>query len=221
MEAKVQPTLSLEERVARLEGALGWSQTKVPLGDSMFYAGVGLGIISLVFCYIGLGTPNHYYQFVFGAITVALAYHQGWFALPQKTIHWSAAIVNVAILAMVYKLMIGSGVVEPFFWAKVPIVETKEAGGAFSVIPSADIRWEKTALAEWSIDLTIVQTFLLLVTLIGALFEFQPFASLTAFLLVLVSLPALVGFDWHWVFPAVITAAISLYLQSAESNIEA
>ena len=220
MEAKIQPVLSLEERVARLEGALGWSQTKVPLGSSMFLAGGILGIVSVVLCFVGLGTPNHYYQFVFAGITVALAYHQGWFALPKQHLHWSLALVNVLMLAMLYKLVIGSGVVEPFFWAKVPVLESKEAAGGFSVIPKASITWEKTALAAWSIDLTIVQTFLLLVTLIGALFEFQPFASLTAFLLVVVSLPALVDFNWHLVFPAIITGAISLYFQSAESNIE-
>lgn len=218
MEAKTPPVLTLEERVARLEGALGWSHEKVPLGDSMFYAGGALGLFSLALCYVGLGTPNHYYQFVFAAITIALAYHQGWFALPKKTHHWALALVNVVVLAMLYKLVIGSGVVEPFFWAKVPVINSAEGG--FSMLPKANVTWQKTALAAWSIDLTIVQTFLLLVTLVGALFEFQPFASLTAFFLVIVSLPALVDFNWHWVFPAIISAAISLYLQSADSNAE-
>lgn len=220
MEAKQHPVLSLEERVARLEGALGWSKTKVPLQLPLFRAACALGALSLIFCAIGLGAPNHYYQAVFAALTIALAYHQGWFAWPQHKPHWALALLNVALLAMLYKLVIGSGVVEPFFWAKVPVVEAKEADGAFSLLPKAGMHWEKTALAAWSIDLTIVQTFLLLVTLVGAMFEFQPFASLTAFLLVVVSLPALVGFDWHWVFPAIISAAISFYLQSAEANVE-
>jgi hypothetical protein len=77
------------------------------------------------------------------------------------------------------------------------------------------VLWPAMPIADWEVDLTLIQTFLLIVTLIGALFRFQPFVSLTAFLLILVSLPAFAEFDWRFVFPAMMTAAVGIYLQTA------
>ena len=220
METNTTTELSIEERVARLEGAIGWTRAPVPLKKEMFYAGAAISLVALVLCFIGLGLPNHYYQFIFAVLTILLAHHQGWLARPTNTLQWALSAIDALIVSMLFKLVIGSGTTKPFFWAKVPSIASETSEKAFGVVPTYALTWQESALSMWSIDLTIVQTFLLLVTLLGALFEFQPFASLTAFLLVLVSIPALVGFDWPWVFPAVIATGVALYVQTTDCNVE-
>jgi len=217
--------LSLAERVARLEGALGWIRIEVPLREKMFPISLGVLIVALFFAYIGLGVPNHYYQLLFALLTIALCYHQGWFALPQKSYQWSLGVLNTLVLALLFKLLIGAGTAQPLSWIRLPNITTdkvKEDGGKWldSITPSLNLSWETTAVSGFIVDLTIIQTFLLIITLIGAVFEFQPFASLTAFLLVVVSIPALMTFDWAWVCPALVAAGIAFYLQSASANVE-
>ncbi|MCB0358696.1 MAG: hypothetical protein KDD44_03645 [Bdellovibrionales bacterium] len=212
--------LTLEERIARLEGKVGWRRLAIELDDVMFWLALVLMLAALGCAVYGLGAPNHYYQFVFAGLTVALAYHQGWLAIPQRAYQWSLAAANVLVLSIVFKLFIGSGRAQPFHWLKFPTISSEESDSTFAVVPSLRIVWEDSGASSWSIDLTVLQTFLMVITLVGALFQFQPFASLTAFLLVLVSIPALVGFDWPWVFPALLACAVGFYVQSAEANIE-
>ncbi len=214
--------ISLEERVARLEGKLGWKEEQVPLQGNYFLAASGCLVVGIVLGYFGLGFPNHYYQLVLAALTVALCYHRNWLATPSATIHWILAGLNTLSLTLLYKLLIGGGHRYPISWLKYPVVEKSVPEGDpskwLNVVPDFTLQWHDSALAAWSFDLTVIQTFLLLITLIGALFEFQPFISLTAFLLILVSLPALVGFSWAWVFPAIVVTGIAFYLQTAEIN---
>ncbi|HQH26720.1 MAG TPA: hypothetical protein PLP17_04925, partial [Oligoflexia bacterium] len=180
----------------------------------MLLAGLACGMF-------GLGLPNHYYQVVLAALTIALGYHRGWFAACAGGARWILGLLNVCVLSLLFKLVIGGGVRNPFFWISYPVIVKSppaEKTGLLPAMPDLQIGWEPTTLAQWSFDLTIVQTFLLLITLVGALFEFQPFISFTAFLLVVVSLPALVSFEWSWVFPAIVCAAVGLYLQSSAAH---
>ena len=219
MDQKAQENLSVEERVARLEGRLGWRRVDYLLSvrdASIASAALFLGAVCSV---VGLGFANHWYQIVLAILIVALSYHREWFIpTANKFYAWSLATANVFVISMMLKLVIGSGKRFPFFWALYPKVESgKDAVSEkwVEVMPKIVLNWEQSQLATWSIDLTIIQTFLLMITLFGALFDFQPFVSFTAFLLILVSIPALVGFNWAWVFPAMIFLAIAVYIQSA------
>lgn len=213
-----EPVLSLEERVARLEGRLGWRRIEYSLNQQQVVLSfVGL-LLALSCAYMGLGLPNHWYQLVLAALGIGLCYHREWLiAAPYRVVAWLLGLLNTALLAMLLKLVIGSGQRFPFFWALYPKIETSgtETRSWNEVLPKLAMSWEQSALALWSVDLTIIQTFLLILTFVGALVEFQPFASLTALVLVLISLPALVGFHWAWVFPALLLSTLALYLQSA------
>jgi len=212
--------LPLEERVARLEGAFGVGAPLVFLTTPVFLWAFGLSVAALVLAVMGLGPPNHYYQAVLGTLTIVLGYHRRWFAWPAKWFHWSLAILNAGLLSIVIKLVIGGGERFPLFWLKYPLIEAeKKEGSLLNVFPSWHLSWEPTALAQWNVDLTIIQTFLVLITILGALFGFQLFVSLVAFLLVIVSLPALVAFDWQWVFPALIFFWVAIYLQSSRARL--
>ena len=213
--------LELEERVLRLEGKLGWRERDFSLLPEMFPWALVL-LCAAVFCgYFGLGVPNHAYQLALAVLFVALFYHRNWLARPTKAVHWLLAVLNTLVLSMLFKLLIGGGMRFPFSWLYYPSIQKGAAKGEEGWLPSVPefaVNWEPSPIALWSIDLTIVQTFLLLITLIGALIDFQPFISFTAFLLVVVSIPALVSFDWPWVFPAIVAAVVGLYLQSADAN---
>lgn len=194
-------TLSIEERVARLEGG-SCARATGPLTQRSFLLSLGLSAVALYLAFRGLGFPNHPYQAALGILTVALGYHRRWFRPFSASHQWGLALLNAALVAMLFKLLIGGGVRHPFFWVKYPAFEQWQ------------MIWQDTPLAAMELDLTIIQSFLLLITLAGALFRFQPFVSLTAFLLVIVSIPAFASFDWQWVFPALIVGAVSLYAQS-------
>ncbi|MEZ4749817.1 MAG: hypothetical protein R3B54_04085 [Bdellovibrionota bacterium] len=62
-----------------------------------------------------------------------------------------------------------------------------------------------------------MQSFLVLLVL--AELGLQIFVSLVGFVLVLVSLPALLSFEWTWVFPALVCIGVGLYLQSSRSQL--
>jgi len=210
--------LSLEERVARLESALATGRMPGMLSHKQFLFAFLLTSLASYTAYRGLGQPNHPYQGVLAALAIGLAYHRRWFAFPTRWHQWAIAGMNVLTLAMVNKLLIGSGIRQPFQWMKYPTLQMEKATGKwFEMMPQMGVLWQPVPLAEWQIDLTLIQTFLLLVTLIGALFRFQPFVSLTAFLLIVVSLPAFASFDWQWVFPALALAAVAFYIQTTST----
>lgn len=217
---QLENQLPLEQRVARLEGVLGWHFETRYLSERTFIYALLLLVPALVSAYQGFGFPNHAYQTILAGLTVALCYHRNWFARPKKGYHWIVCLLNIALVAFLYKFFIGGGMRSPFFWLNAPALDFQGPGATSwrDIAPVLDFRWEPTALAAWTIDLTIIQTFLLLVTLTGALFSFQPFVSFTAFLLVVVSLPVLVTFNWPWVFPALILTGIAFYIQSVEAG---
>ena len=209
-------TLTLEERLRRLETALGQGPPPVALSQRTFLYALALGVATLAIGIKGFGPPNHPYQVAAAALTAALAYHRRWFLSPGKWLVGIAALLNVAQLSLVMKLFIGSGRRFPFFWLKLPSITQPDAAGKswYDVLPKWSMAWEPTALTAWDIDFTVMQTFLMIVTLVGALFRFQPFVSLTALMLVFASMPAFLDFQWSWVFPAIATCAVSLYLQT-------
>jgi len=215
--------LSLEQRVARLEGKLGWFANRCYLDNSFLLISVAISCLAFVVGIVGLDYPNHLYQIVLAAVAVGVLYHRDLLAHPKQAWGWIVAVANCAMLSVILKLVLGGGERRPFFWMLYPTVTKEGAVGKESwlnVLPELSVQWQESGASLWAIDLTIVQTFLLTITIIGSLFSFQPFVSLTAFLLVIVSIPALVGFNWSFVFPAIILAGISLYLQSSSFHRE-
>ncbi len=217
--------LSLEERVLRLEGKLGWTTINFPLSRESRYSALLVSCLALGCSLKGLGLPNHYYQPALAVLTVVFGYHKSWIIKPREASEWVLALLNVLILAVLFKLLIGVGIVSPFSWLKYPVLThsgVKPGGWTGAItgpISDLDLSWQPTAAALWTVDITVLQTFLFLISLLGSLIEFQPFVSFTAFLLLLVSIPALSQFDWPWVFPAMVLASIGLYLQSADNNL--
>lgn len=214
--------LSLEERVARLEGRLGWGGLRyVYMGHLGILCSAFTLLLGLLCAYYGLSFPNHYYQVVLAVIICAALYKQKILALPMHLYGYVLLPLNVACLSFLLKLFIGTGNRYPMSWMMYPSVKSvvdEEQSKWKSIIPTWDLTWLPGPLAEWSIDLTIVQTFLLLLTVLSAMVGFQPFASLVALLLVLFSIPALVSFSWPWVFPAILLIALAFYLQSSSYN---
>jgi hypothetical protein len=199
---------TLEERVQRLETLLGDPRRPRSLAGRSFWIALALSGGSIGLGIKGFGLPNHPYQVASAALAVALAYHRGWLRRAGGALTVLAALLNVAQLSLLMKLFIGSGRRFPFFWLKYPSLN--------QVIPKWSMAWEPTALTTWEIDFTILQTFLVIVTLVGALFRFQPFVSLTALGLMVASVPAFMDFQWSWVFPAIALCAVSLYLQTEQ-----
>jgi hypothetical protein len=166
---------------------------------------LALGVAVLALGYLGLGLPQHYYQPLFAGLVLALAYHRGLWMLPPGHWRWPQALVNFLILTLFFKLLIGG-----------KVASDQQTPWYDQLIPDFDIEWEGIpAVTDLSLDLTMVQTFLLLATLAGAVFRFQPFASLTAVILMLVSLPTFIAFNWEWVVLFLVLGGTSLYLQSA------
>ncbi len=208
---------SLEERLQRLETAFGQGPPPRQISSRALISALALALASLALGTQGFGLPNHPYQIAVAALFVALAYHRGWLGTSNRWAMALAATLNAAQLSFIMKLFIGGGRRYPFFWLKWPTIHQPDlaSGNWYDVVPKWTLGWEPTALTTWEIDFTVMQTFLLIVTLIGALFRFQPFVSLTALALVFISIPALLGFQWAWVFPAIVCCAVSLYLQSS------
>jgi len=193
-------------RLGRLETLLdGNKKTKQ---DSSIEDAIELtaALAALGFCYYGFGLPNHYYQYVFGILIISTLYHRQSFPHPRFWYDWFLAIVNVFVLSMLLKLVIGGGEPKPFYWASYPVIE----GG----ITSFKVTWQQTDVAMWALPLTVIQTFFLVLTLFGSLIGFELFCGLTSFVLVLLSLPALMSFDWTWGLPGMIAALFCFYLQA-------
>jgi hypothetical protein len=65
------------------------------------------------------------------------------------------------------------------------------------------------------VNITKIQSMLLIATLIGALFRFQPFASFTALALLVVSFPSYLAFNWDFVVLFLVVGGPAVYLQSS------
>ena len=187
----------LEQRVARLEKALAVSvRPAVTVERLQLHPLVPLllGLVVVACGYLGLGLPQHYYQPLFAGLLLALAYHRRFWSLANDHWRWPLVATNFLILCLFFKLVIGGGTRYPLDWLRVPaLTKTPLAeGGPWyeRVFPHFDIQWQAVpAVTDLGVDITMIQTMLLIATLAGALFRFQPFASLTAVLLLLVSIP--------------------------------
>lgn len=178
---------------------------------------------TLVFGYLGLGLPQHYYQPLFSVLTLAILYRHR--KLLPGTGIWKYILVaaNFLMLCLLYKLLIGGGISHPFDWLKVPdlVSGTPPADAPWhqKILPSITLEMKPVpVISQWSVDITRIQTLFLLATLAGAVFRFQPFASFAAMGLLLVSIPTFYAFDWDWVILFLVCCSVAFYLQSPANN---
>lgn len=184
---------------------------------------LALALVGLACAYLGLGLPQHYYQPLFAVLFLLLGYHRGWWHLATGAWRWPLVVVNFALLCLLFKLLLGGGLQYPMDWLKVPtFVPTPESGGEAwyrRMLPNYELAWRGVpGVSDWTINMTKVQSLLLLATLAGALFRFQPFASLTALALLLVSFPSYLSFNWDWVILFLVLGGTALYLQTASPS---
>lgn len=212
------PTIErLEARVAVLEQALAMESAAPPSRCRPVWPALLLGMATL-FGFLGFGIPNHYYQPIFALLVSALLYHREFISLYEQHWKWILAILNLTVMTFFFRLIIGGGEARPFAWIKIPSLEKQSPKDGASWLeklsPDYDLVWREAATADWSVNITQIQTILLLATLLGGLFRFQPFASFAAILLLLVSVPVFLIYDWNWVILFLITGSTGLYLQT-------
>ncbi len=226
MEDETDRLRQLENRIGQLEQQLG-AQNKTDRiqarqANLLFrHPGwpLGLGLLAIVSGFYGLGPPQHFYQPLFAFLTLLLAYHRGFWVLPADHWRWPLVILNFLLLSLLYKLLISGGVSYPLDWLKTPIItrEVLPADSAWykQLIPDFSLVWKPIPdVSNWGINLGKIQALILLATLAGALFRFQPFASYTAFALILVSIPGLIKFHWDWVMLFLILTGVVFYIQA-------
>ena len=175
-----------------------------------------LSLAALAAAYLGMGLPNHTFQVALAVGCSLLGLHRGWFWNENAKLRWIQFAVNVALFAELFKLVIGGGITSPFSWLKYPSVSIT-GPEKWSLLPHWNLNWEPTIVSHWQLDVTTLQTLLLILTLGGAIVRFQPFASLLALFLLLVSLPNLASFNWDYVFWALLLGSASFYLQGSFS----
>jgi hypothetical protein len=223
-EAQPEPNERLVQRVAALEQLLAAGpviavrapEVRRPVHPAWPLV---LGLAAVACGYLGMGLPQHYYQPLFAVLVLMLGYHRSVWHAPSGAWRWGQAAVNFLVLAFAFKLLIGAGTSYPFEWMQLPSVVTVPPAESESwfrqALPHVTVTWEGVpGLSDWHYDHTQVQTLLLIVTVFGALFRFQPFASFTALVLVLVSIPTLTDFNWDWLIPFLVLAGAALYLQT-------
>jgi hypothetical protein len=214
----------LEQRVRELEERLALLtipvlEKPVPMARVHPFWTLSLGLAGLAVGYFGLGIPQHYYQPLFAALVLAAGYHRLVWQPCDGGWRWPLVIINFLTLCLLFKLLIGGGISYPFQWMQVPSIgaaPVEEGASWFSrAIPQVSIVWTGVpGISDWHFDLTQVQTLLLMATVVGAMFNFQPFASFTAVMLLLISIPTLAEFNWDWVIPFLVLGGITLYLQT-------
>jgi hypothetical protein len=165
---------------------------------------------SVVSAYLGMGLPNHPYQLGLAAIAMGIAVERRWLPFPRKPLEFVTLGLNAFCLSMVSKIFIGGGLRTPFAWLQIPQLDASMG----SWIPKVGVQWVGVPLGTWQVDLTQVQSYLVIVTALAAWLRFQPFASLTLLLLILASLPSYIDFDWNWCLPAMAAACVSFYSQA-------
>lgn len=213
-----EQTHSIEERLTKLEAK--YQETNVlKLTDRVFVlSSIAMG--AAFFCAIkGFDLPSHPYQGAFAVLVVFFLYHRKFISMPDKLFHWVLPLLNALSITVVMKIFVSSGFRQPFEWVQYPIVSMATGEGKWINIPKLVVNWSPSTLALWTVDLTQIQLFLLIMVFVGAVLRFQLFASLVAFTLLLSSMPALVEFDWSWVFPAILTFIAGIYLQATPRSL--
>ncbi len=206
--------LRLEERLDRMEER-GGGRARGPHPAWAF----SFGLAALASGYQGMGLPNHVYQVLFAGLLMLMAYHRGSLRTQEGRWLWPQAVINFLVLCLLLKLLIGAGTGYPFGWLKVPVIvkaPQQQDGSWFgTMIPDMSVQWQGIPkVSDWGIDITKAQTFLLIATLAGALFRFQPFASLTALVLLIISIPSYAAYNWDGVVLFLVLCSVSLYLQT-------
>lgn len=204
---------SLELRIARLEAA-ALNSAGSPFAPSLDQtSGIAALILLAAAAYsaqLGLGLPNHPYQWAAGALLVFFGYQRHWFRHPKAIWLWVLAAFNLFAAASVAKLFIGSGRHFPFQWFKFPELSWARNG----MIPEPSLTWQQFSFGHQEVDLTAVQTFMIGLLIVGRCLRLQGFTSLIALLLLAASLPALTSFHWDWVFPSLALIGLGFYVQS-------
>ena len=211
----------LEQRIALLEMQIGAGSHPAMFSCSPLWPAL-LICMAIAFGFLGIGIPNHFYQPVFAVLVSALLYHRELISLYDSAWRWIMVALNLLLMTLFFRLIIGGGEARPLDWLKLPGLEKQPAKAGDSwfdkMAPDYDLVWREAATADWSVNITQIQTILLLATLIGGLFRFQPFASIAAILLLVVSVPAFLIYDWNWVILFMITGSTGLYLQTQQAN---
>ncbi len=212
---------ALDERIRKLEGRLALLGDRTVQGGPLLHPLVPFlpGLIALVFGFFGMGLPQHYYHFLFAVLLLALFYHRGFLLPARGRWRWPQILVNFFILCLFFKLLIGGGTQHPFDWLKAPAISKAPPAGEGSwynrMVPDFTVQWQSIPhVSDWSVDLTKIQTILLIATLAGALFRFQPFTSITALALLIISVPVYLQFNWDWVVLFLVLGSVSVYLQT-------
>lgn len=173
------------------------------------------GVLALAASFQGLGLPNHPYQAALAGMVLFIGYRLGWLRIGRSRSAYALWVLDACLLAMQAKLLIGGGVRMPFAWVRLPALQSAPPTGSwFDFLPRLMVQWQALSLNEWQVDLTQIQTFLVILTAVGAWFRFQPFASLTALALLVVSLPAYIDFQWNWVLPSMAATTVCFLLQT-------
>jgi hypothetical protein len=214
-------TIDVERRVHAIEERLNRMEAKPSAGFSSPHPAWAfiLSAVSLILGYMALGHPQHYYHFLFSGLLLLLLYHRGFLHKAEGHWRWPQVVLNFLLLCLFFKFIIGGGITYPFDWLKLPVL-TKTPLPAHpswysSFIPDYTLQWQAIPkVSDWSIDITKIQTIFLLATFAGALFRFEPFTSITAMTLLVISVPAYLHYNWDWVVLFLIFGSISLYIQS-------
>ncbi len=194
----------LSERVSRIEQAIRPEVNLTPRRRVSSLLCLAIVTAAILPALLAFGLPNHLYQIGFAVLIVGILYHREYLAPPRTVLDWATAFAHVVVFSICLKVFVGGGEPQPFHWFHLPDIE----GG----LTSFKITWKKVALSEFSVPLTVMQTFVLLLVIFTQLVGFEILASLLAFVLFLLSLPHLVTFNWTWVIPALVLAGLSVYL---------
>jgi hypothetical protein len=217
--ANLPDAVSLEQRLQRIERRLGLADgetSKERFFPHPAWAFV-LGLAASALGYLGVGYPQHYYQILFAGLLTLLLYHRGILRPAHGPWKWPQMVVNLLLLCLLFKLLIGGGMAHPFDWVKLPTVTKAPPTGeqTWYSMPDYSVQWLAVpSLAAWSIDVTRIQTLLFVVIFAGALFRFEPFTSIAALVLLIVSIPSYFHYSWDRVILFLIAGSVSLYLQA-------
>ena len=211
--------LRLEERMDRIErsGAADRPPT-LPVWALL------LGVSAAACGIVGMGAPKHPYQYLFSGLLLLLFYHQRGLVLAAGRIRWPLVLLNFTNIALFFLIVLGGGVRRPFNWLRSPgfVRNAPADGGSWygGLVPDYSVQWRDIpGVSDWALDITKVQVFLLIATMIGALFRIQGFTSVTALALLIFSIPLYLTFNWDWVVPFLVLASASLYLQSRSPDL--
>lgn len=211
--------LKLEKRLGRIEQRLDREEgaRRPPQFHPAWPLALGLSAVTLG--YFGVGLPSHYYQALFSAALLLFLYHRGRLSRMPGRWTWPLMLTNFLVVCLIFKLLIGGGICRPFDWIKAPAIAkvqpAEEQSWYSAFVPDYTVQWQAVPqLSEWSVDITKIQTFLLLAALAGSLFRFEPFTSIAAFVLLLLSLPGYLRYNWDLVIPFILLGSVSLYMQT-------